>query len=56
MPAQLLEGGPIAEQIKEELRERLAQLEGPTPKLVALMAGENPGAVVYARQQEKACG
>lgn len=55
MPAQLLEGGPIAERIKEELRERLAKLGGPVPKLVALMAGENPGAAAYARQQAGAC-
>ncbi len=55
MPAQLLEGGPIAERIKEELRERLEKLGGTTPKLVALMAGENPGAAAYARQQARAC-
>jgi methylenetetrahydrofolate dehydrogenase (NADP+)/methenyltetrahydrofolate cyclohydrolase len=55
MAARLLEGGPIAERIKDELRQRLERLGAPAPKLVALMAGENPGAVAYAKQQARAC-
>jgi methylenetetrahydrofolate dehydrogenase (NADP+)/methenyltetrahydrofolate cyclohydrolase len=55
--ARILEGAPIAEQIKEELRAELAELKGRgvVPKLVAVMMGENPGAVLYANMQKKAC-
>jgi len=57
MPAKILEGAPIAEKIKEELRAELAELKGQgvIPKLVAVMVGENPGAVLYAEMQKKAC-
>jgi methylenetetrahydrofolate dehydrogenase (NADP+) / methenyltetrahydrofolate cyclohydrolase len=57
MAARLLEGAPIAEQIKEQLRADLAHLksEGIVPKLVAILVGENPGAVLYANMQQKAC-
>jgi methylenetetrahydrofolate dehydrogenase (NADP+)/methenyltetrahydrofolate cyclohydrolase len=55
MSARVLEGEPIAERLKGQLRERLAKLGPPAPKLVALMVGENPGAVAYAKQQARAC-
>ena len=55
MSARILEGQPIANRIKDELRERLANLGEPAQKLVALMVGENPGAVAYAKQQNRAC-
>jgi len=55
MPAELLEGGPLAERIKADLQVRLAALGAPAPKLVALMAGENPGAAAYSKQQARAC-
>jgi methylenetetrahydrofolate dehydrogenase (NADP+) / methenyltetrahydrofolate cyclohydrolase len=57
MSARLLEGAPIAEKIKEGLRKELADLKAQdvTPKLVAVMMGGNPGAVLYADMQKKAC-
>jgi methylenetetrahydrofolate dehydrogenase (NADP+)/methenyltetrahydrofolate cyclohydrolase len=57
MAARLLEGAPIAESIKAELRGELEGLKakGITPSLVAVMMGENPGAVLYANMQKKAC-
>ncbi len=55
MPAKLLEGGPIAERIKGELREELKKLGEPAPALVALLVGDNKGAKMYAGQQAKAC-
>lgn len=55
MSARILEGGPVAEQIKADLKERVAQLGGTAPKLVALMAGENAGARAYAKMQAKSC-
>ncbi|NIM05394.1 MAG: bifunctional 5,10-methylenetetrahydrofolate dehydrogenase/5,10-methenyltetrahydrofolate cyclohydrolase [Armatimonadetes bacterium] len=57
MAAKLLEGAPIAEQIKEKLRAELSELksQGVVPSLAAVMVGSNPGAVFYAKMQEKAC-
>ncbi len=57
MPAKILEGAPIAEEIKQGLREELATLKGQgvVPSLVAVLVGENPGAILYANMQKKAC-
>jgi methylenetetrahydrofolate dehydrogenase (NADP+)/methenyltetrahydrofolate cyclohydrolase len=55
MSATLLEGGPLAEQIKADVTAAVAALpEGKKPKLVAVMAGDNPGARAYAKMQAKA--
>jgi len=54
--AELLKGKPIADKIKERLQGELVGLKGRiTPKLVALLVGENPGAVMYAQMQAKGC-
>ena len=55
MGAKILEGGPIAEQIKADLKQQLAQTGGVPPKLVAVLVGGNPGARAYAKTQAKAC-
>jgi len=57
MSARLLEGKPIAEQIRAQVKVAVEALQGKgvTSKLVAVLAGENPGAVFYAQAQEKAC-
>jgi len=57
MAAKLLQGAPIADEIKARLRIELAGLKtkGLVPKLVAVLAGDNPGAVFYANMQKKAC-
>ena len=57
MAAQLLEGEPIANRIKEQLAKDIADLKGRgvAVKLVAVMLGQNPGAVAYARMQRKSC-
>ena len=54
MSAKILEGGPIAEQIKDEIRAEIEQMAGP-PRLVAVMAGDNAGARMYAKMQAKSC-
>lgn len=55
MSAKLLEGGPIAEKIMAEIAADVAAMpEGERPKLVAVLAGENPGARAYAKMQAKA--
>jgi len=52
--ATLLEGGPIAQQIKQEVAGAVAALPvEQRPKLVAVMVGDNPGARAYARMQAK---
>ena len=57
MSATLLEGGPIAAQIMSEVAAAVAALpEGQEPKLVAVMAGDNPGARAYAKMQARAAG
>ena len=57
MSATILEGKPIAERIRAQVKAEVAALQdkGVTPRLVAVLAGENPGAVFYAQAQEKAC-
>lgn len=58
MSAKLLEGKPISEGIRAGVKAEVESLQakGATPKLVAVLAGDNPGAKFYAGAQEKACG
>jgi len=55
MAAKLLEGSPIAQAIQEKLRLEIQDLKGAgiSPHLFSILAGENPGALVYMRQQKK---
>jgi methylenetetrahydrofolate dehydrogenase (NADP+)/methenyltetrahydrofolate cyclohydrolase len=50
--AKLLEGKPIAERIKEEIKNAIASL-GIKPVLVSIQVGENAGAEAYAKSQRK---
>ncbi|MBI4972356.1 MAG: bifunctional 5,10-methylenetetrahydrofolate dehydrogenase/5,10-methenyltetrahydrofolate cyclohydrolase [Candidatus Omnitrophica bacterium] len=50
--ARLLEGKPIAEKIKEELRQAIINLEH-KPVLASIMVGENAGAEAYVKSQKK---
>lgn len=54
MSATLLEGAPIAEKIKENVRQAIAAMNQP-PKLAAILATDNRGAEFYAKSQGKAC-
>lgn len=54
MSAKLLEGAPIADQIKAEVTAAIAALPAP-PKLAAVLATDNKGAQFYAQSQGKAC-
>ncbi len=53
----LLEGKPIAEAIREQVKSDVEALagKGVKVKLVAVLAGDNPGAKFYAGAQQKAC-
>lgn len=56
MTAEPLKGKPIADRIKEGLAQDLEVLTKTiTPKLVAVLVGEDPGSEFYAGMQEKAC-
>ena len=57
MSAKLLEGKPISDEIRARVKAEVAGLKakGVRPKLVAVLAGDNPGAKFYAGAQEKAC-
>ncbi len=51
--ANLLEGKPVAERIKEEIRQTVRSLGRP-PVLSSILVGENAGAQAYVRSQQKA--
>ena len=50
--AKLLEGKPLAEKIKEEIRQQTASLKN-KPVLASIMVGENAGALSYVKSQQK---
>jgi methylenetetrahydrofolate dehydrogenase (NADP+)/methenyltetrahydrofolate cyclohydrolase len=54
MSATLLEGAPLADRIKGDVKAAIAQM-GQAPKLAAILATDNKGAEFYAKSQGKAC-
>ncbi|MFP4027528.1 MAG: bifunctional 5,10-methylenetetrahydrofolate dehydrogenase/5,10-methenyltetrahydrofolate cyclohydrolase [Candidatus Brocadiia bacterium] len=54
MSADLIDGKPIAERIKDEVSQAVEQMPNP-PKLAAILATDNPGARYYAKSQRKSC-
>jgi len=50
--AKLLEGKPIAEKIKEEIKQQV-QLMNKKPVLASVLVGDNPGAEAYVKSQKK---
>lgn len=50
--AKLLEGRPIAEKIKDEIRQQVQSLKN-KPVLASIMVGENAGAAAYVKSQTK---
>ncbi|MBC7342200.1 MAG: bifunctional 5,10-methylene-tetrahydrofolate dehydrogenase/5,10-methylene-tetrahydrofolate cyclohydrolase [Clostridia bacterium] len=54
--ARLLEGKPIAAQIREETKAEVARLreQGIVPKMAAVLVGDDPASVVYANSKKKA--
>jgi methylenetetrahydrofolate dehydrogenase (NADP+)/methenyltetrahydrofolate cyclohydrolase len=57
MPAEIIDGRKIAEEIRGELRQRVERLKarGVSPKLVAILVGEDPAALSYLRGIAKSC-
>jgi len=50
--AKLLEGKPLAEKIKEEIKQQIQAL-GTKPVLASVLVGENAGAETYVKSQKK---
>ncbi len=57
MVATIIHGPEVAEQIKRELREKIAQLKGRgvTPGLAVVLVGEDPASQQYVRNKAKGC-
>lgn len=57
--AQILDGKAIAEQIKRELAEEVAEFIGSNaivPTLAAILVGDDPASQVYVRNKRRSCG
>jgi methylenetetrahydrofolate dehydrogenase (NADP+)/methenyltetrahydrofolate cyclohydrolase len=50
--AQLLEGKPVSEKIREEIKQKISALKN-KPVLASIQAGDNAGAEAYAKSQKK---
>ncbi len=57
MSAQIIDGNKIAEEIRDELRAKIADLKsrGVTPGLAVVLVGEDPASQVYVRMKGKSC-
>src|SRR5512137_734332 len=57
MPAQIIDGNALADQIVAGLRDEVAGLKaaGRTPLLVAVQVGENAASRVYIKNQKESC-
>src|SRR5215467_9534391 len=56
--AKLLEGRPVDDAIKREVSaevQRLKDVHGITPRLAAVLVGEDPASAVYVRNKVRAC-
>jgi methylenetetrahydrofolate dehydrogenase (NADP+) / methenyltetrahydrofolate cyclohydrolase len=57
MPAQLIDGNALSQQLRTQVSERVARLKskGITPGLAVVLVGDNPASQVYVRNKVKAC-
>jgi methylenetetrahydrofolate dehydrogenase (NADP+)/methenyltetrahydrofolate cyclohydrolase len=57
MTARRLDGAEIARQMREELRDRVAELaaKGTRPGLGVVLVGDDPGSAYYVRSKTRAC-
>ena len=58
MPAQLIDGVQLSQQLRAEIAGRAAKLSaaGQQPGLAVILVGEDPASQVYVRNKVKACG
>ncbi|HUU26209.1 MAG TPA: bifunctional methylenetetrahydrofolate dehydrogenase/methenyltetrahydrofolate cyclohydrolase FolD [archaeon] len=57
MTARLIDGKAVAQEIREELKERISALQkqGVKPGLSVILVGDNPASKVYVGMKEKSC-
>lgn len=58
MSAQIIDGKKIAEKMKEEVRQAVAQMasqHGYTPGLATVLVGDDPASSTYVRSKQKTC-
>lgn len=57
MPCQLIDGKAVAAKIREEVRQKVAELcqKGLIPGLAVVLVGDDPASAIYVRNKEKAC-
>lgn len=57
MPARILNGGPIRDQVYAELKQEIAELaaSGIRPGLAAVLVGDDPASKIYVRSKIAAC-
>ena len=58
MTAAIIDGKAIAEKVREEVRQAVAQMKedhGYTPGLATVLVGENPASATYVRSKQKTC-
>lgn len=57
MPAEIIDGRKIAAEVQGELKQRISRLQqkGVTPKLVAILVGEDPPSLSYLRGIARSC-
>lgn len=58
MPAQLIDGNLLSQQLRADIAQRAAALtaKGNQPGLAVILVGEDPASQVYVRNKVKACG
>jgi methylenetetrahydrofolate dehydrogenase (NADP+)/methenyltetrahydrofolate cyclohydrolase len=58
MPAQLIDGVKLSQQLRADIAQRAAALtaQGKQPGLAVVLVGEDPASQVYVRNKVKACG
>lgn len=57
MPTKIIDGNEIANEIRDELKKRIAELrsKGVIPGLTVVLVGEDPASQVYVRMKGKSC-
>lgn len=58
MPAEIIDGKKVAEEMRIEMIEEIKRLQekyGRTPRLDVILVGENPASQVYVRNKENTC-
>lgn len=56
MPAQILDGKSLAQEIREEIKKEVIELKekhGLVPGLVTILVGENPASVSYVTAKQR---